>query len=514
MKQKFITLLFALFALTATSLIVIQIVQTNRTLSISDNLFNISVSNAMDDVIEQLDRLKVEDYISQKDRYKLLKYKRAEDLNTKMQNIVRENATLFSNEEKISLETALQDSATILPDAHLTPEETGIIERYNTLLDSRNKLTDGSAFYDQFVNELSEYIIDNIMSTSTFNYEMLDTMIVEKLIENGIDIQPTVGIVNAAKNNFLYCSAPGSEDKLLQSPYRYSFHPNGSITTNDYYIVLLFPQTVLFLKNDTNKVSLMSFLLILIIFIIFVISFRIILNQKKLDEMKNDFISNMTHEIKTPLATISLACEMLQDPTITDDATTRSTYLGIIGDENRRMRILVETILQSSKMSNKHFAITIKEVDMHQIIENVTKSFQMVIKSRHGELHTDLQASPSLLYADELHITNMVYNLIDNAIKYSPETVDITILTRIEGDNFVLSVADHGLGISKEDQKHIFEKFYRVSTGNVHNVKGFGIGLNYVLQVVQLHKGKITVESELNKGTTFTIHIPTELQES
>ena len=235
---------------------------------------------------------------------------------------------------------------------------------------------------------------------------------------------------------------------------------------------------------------------------------RTILKKDKLDVMKTDFINNMTHEIKTPIATIGLACKMLQDPSIASDPANNSTYIGIISDENRRMRLLIETILQNAKMSNKSFTLNRTTVDINDIIKNVTKSFNLKIESLGGILNIDLTEPSPTLSADELHITNMIYNLIDNAIKYSPEKVDIKITTRKDGDKLLLSIADKGLGISREDQKHIFEKFYRVSTGDVHNVKGFGIGLNYVMQVVNAHGGKISVNSTLGEGSTFTVELP------
>ena len=226
--------------------------------------------------------------------------------------------------------------------------------------------------------------------------------------------------------------------------------------------------------------------------------------------MKSEFINNMTHEIKTPLATIGLACEMLRDDTISQDSESRKNFIGIINDENQRMRVLVETILQSAKMSNKNFRINPKEVDVHQIIGKVAQSFKLPIANRGGRLTTELHAEPSVIVADELHITNLVYNLIDNGIKYSSDAPDITVSTCIADRFLELRVSDHGIGISKEDQKHVFEKFYRVSTGNVHNVKGFGIGLNYVAQVVKLHHGHIALESELGEGSTFIIRLPLE----
>jgi two-component system phosphate regulon sensor histidine kinase PhoR len=201
---------------------------------------------------------------------------------------------------------------------------------------------------------------------------------------------------------------------------------------------------------------------------------------------------------------------MLKDESVTSDLATRRNFVNIISDENRRMRVLIETLLQSAKMSGKKFSIQPKEIDLNSIVKESAQSFQLTIENRRGTLTTDLNPINGLLFADELHISNMVHNLIDNAIKYSEQEPHVTVTTRTENGYAILQVSDNGIGIAKEDQKHIFEKFYRVSTGNVHNVKGFGIGLNYVSQVVALHKGKISLESEPGQGSTFTISLPLE----
>ena len=212
----------------------------------------------------------------------------------------------------------------------------------------------------------------------------------------------------------------------------------------------------------------MSIFLILVIAAMFFISLRTISTQRKLDQMKNEFINNMTHEIKTPISTISLACEMLSDESISQDVTSRSNFIGIISDENQRMRVLVETILQSAKMSNKNFTINPKEVDINDIVDKVLNSFKLTFANRSGIVEKHLNANPSVIIADELHMTNLIYNLVDNGIKYSNGAPHIEVSTSIDGKHFLLSIKDHGIGISKADQKHIFEKFYRVSTGNVH----------------------------------------------
>ena len=209
---------------------------------------------------------------------------------------------------------------------------------------------------------------------------------------------------------------------------------------------------------------------------------------------------------------------MLEDESVTSDTATRLNFINIISDENRRMRILIETLLQSAKMSRKNFALNPKEIDLNSLVLASIQNFKLTLQNRHGVIETHLGDINGTLYADDLHISNMLHNLIvqlvlllgDNAIKYSAQEPHITITTRTEPGFAIFEIADNGIGIAKEDQKHIFEKFYRVSTGDVHNVKGFGIGLNYVSQVVALHKGKISLTSEPGQGSTFTISLPLE----
>lgn len=510
MKRKFTVFIITLFAVASLSLICIQVVQTSRTMAISDNMFNISVNNAMDDVLDQLNRLRVDDYISQNDRYKLLKYRRIEDLNNKMQNLLRENNQLFYDTTRIRLNVALQDSAFVVGSQRLDAKENDVIEQYNKMLSNRNLLAGGDELYNQFVDRISNYVMGDILSGSAFNYHRLDSLIAENLIENGIDIKPLIAVTGASDNEILYVSDTAQLGNILLSPYRYTFNPNIGLSSNSYCIILLFPKTGYFMRNSLSLFLVLSITLTLLTLCLFVIAMHVIANQRKLNEMKNDFVNNMTHEIKTPIASIGLACEMLQDSSISTDEASRQVYVGMISNENRRMRTLVETILQSSKMSNKNFKLNIKEIEVHHLIDTILPSFNLTLQNRRGTIETDLQASPSIIYADELHITNMIYNLIDNAVKYSPKELWIKISTRHEGDHLILSVSDHGMGISKENLKHIFDRFYRVSTGDVHDVKGFGIGLSYVNQVVQLHHGTINVESELGKGTTFTITLPAE----
>ena len=503
MKRHFLLLLSTIFAIAAISLVIIQISQTKKSVKISENLFNISVNNAIDQVFAQMDQMKVEDYVSQTERYRLQRYRRIDDMNEKMQDIIRQNEELFYDESRVLFGISTQDSVFVTPGSNLSPAEENVLSQYNTLLNARNRLI-GS------IKSNVSLDIDHAIDASKLNFPLLDSLIREELIINGGDMTPSIGVLLADADSLLYYSNNSNPADLLNSAYKYSFHPHGISHDENLFVALAFPPTPMLLSRDTNLYTFISLCMILLISLLFTFSLRTIYSQRKLDEMKTDFINNMTHEIKTPIATISLACEMLEDESVTSDSATRLNFINIISDENRRMRILIETLLQSAKMSRKNFALNPKEIDLNSLVLSSIQNFKLTLQNRHGTIETHLGNISGTLYADDLHISNMLHNLIDNAIKYSDREPHITITTRTEPGFAVVEIADNGIGIAKEDQKHIFEKFYRVSTGDVHNVKGFGIGLNYVSQVVALHKGKISLTSELGQGSTFTISLPLE----
>jgi two-component system phosphate regulon sensor histidine kinase PhoR len=216
----------------------------------------------------------------------------------------------------------------------------------------------------------------------------------------------------------------------------------------------------------------------------------------------------MTHEFKTPISTISLASEMLGDNSISQTPEKQQRYIKMIRDENKRLSVLVESILQTSILDKGEFILKLVEVDVHDIIYTAINNTQLLIGQRGGSIQTQLDAKKFKLQADKVHLTNIIFNLIDNAIKYSKDIPEIVISTNNTPEGIMIKVKDNGMGISKENQRKIFDKFYRVPTGNVHNVKGFGLGLSYVLAVVLKHQGTISVDSELGKGSTFNVHLP------
>ncbi|RPE12842.1 sensor histidine kinase [Chitinophaga lutea] len=248
----------------------------------------------------------------------------------------------------------------------------------------------------------------------------------------------------------------------------------------------------------------------IIIVTAFALTIRTMLGQKKLSEIKSDFINNMTHELKTPLATISLAIDAIGNERVMDNKEKIRYFSGIIKEENRRMNKQVESILQSALMEKEEITLNLQPIDVHQLISSTVENLQLQLAGKNGRVDLQLNAHQPIIKADEVHFSNLIFNLLDNAIKYSKDNLEVRISTSNTRKNLVISIADNGIGMSRDTVSRIFEKFYRAHTGNVHNVKGFGLGLSYVKAIVDAHKGKIRVESILGKGSRFTMEFPQE----
>ena len=314
------------------------------------------------------------------------------------------------------------------------------------------------------------------------------------LIQNGLEI--------------IYKSEKYADPKELKL-FSTQLFPN-DIFARDNVLQIYFPGQRNFIFKSTGFIAITSVLLTLIILLGFSVSIHIMFKQKRLSQIKNDFVNNMTHELKTPISTISLASQMLKDDSIPMENKNISYISGIIEDESKRLSYQVEKVLKTALLEQGHIKLKQKELDVHKIIDNVVKNFEIQVNSRNGNLTKNLGAKNSLLFVDEIHFTNIIFNLLDNAVKYSNGTVDITVSTKDDKNGFYLQVSDKGIGIKKQDQKRVFDQFYRVSTGNVHDVKGFGLGLSYVKKIVNAHNGEINLISEYKKGSTFEIFIPTK----
>jgi len=262
---------------------------------------------------------------------------------------------------------------------------------------------------------------------------------------------------------------------------------------------------------DSLKWSIaMAILFTLIIVAAFYLTVSTMLRQKKLSEIKNDFINNMTHEFKTPLATISLAVDALRNEKVVGNRDKMAYFSKIIKEENMRMNRQVETILKAALMDRQEVQLNLRPVHAHDVIHEVVDNFSLQLQTKQGQIHLNLQAKRDLIEADDVHFSNLINNLVDNAVKYAKDTVppEISIETSNSEKKLIIRLQDNGIGMSKETVKRIFEKFYRAHTGNIHNVKGFGLGLSYVKTMIDAHGGEIKVESVLGKGSIFTIALP------
>ncbi len=274
------------------------------------------------------------------------------------------------------------------------------------------------------------------------------------------------------------------------------------------YLCVYFPDQ----RNESFKTT--SFLVIptlvltLIIIVIFIVTLQIILRQKKISQIKNDFINNMTHELKTPISTISLASQMLRDSSVTLSHSTVDHISGVIFDESKRLSNQVEKVLQMAVFNEGRLKLKFTHIDLNKLAESVASNFEIRVTNESGELKTDLQAVNPVIKGDDVHITNVIFNLLDNAVKYSKSNPEIELSTENKNGWVIVQVKDNGIGIPKEHLTQIFERFYRVPTGNIHNVKGFGLGLSYVKRIIDVHKGKIKVDSALGKGTRFRLYFP------
>lgn len=330
----------------------------------------------------------------------------------------------------------------------------------------------------------------------------LEGMINERLKNNGVDAHFEFAVKE--KGQFILMSQNFFNK---HSDYTYSrkmfFGESQSVAS----LFLIFPDQAHDLLSSVFLL-LPSLIITLLLVLCFGFCIAVIIKQKKLSVIKNDFINNMTHEFKTPIATISLAAQMLKDGAVNNSPSTIDRIAGIIRDESKRLTFQVEKVLQTALFTETRMKLKLKNVNLNEVVESLASKFCLRVEDKKGQLFVYLEADRDEIYADEVHITNVVSNLLDNAIKYCIKVPEISVYTRNKGDEIIISVIDNGIGIAAKEQKLIFERFYRVSTGNLHDVKGFGLGLSYVKTIIEAHGGHIEVESAEGKGSRFDIILP------
>ena len=344
-------------------------------------------------------------------------------------------------------------------------------------------------------------------SSERIDLVLLDSILHEELQQGDLNTRYNYRVVDHEGNVLNPANDISHYDINLNSAnYSAQLFP-ADLFHDPLYLEVFFPNKRVFLWKEIGGVVVVAGLVIIIMVISFTLMYNTLLTQRNLSEMKTDFISNMTHEFKTPISTISLACEALKDSDMSGDMTTSSPYVNMIQEENLRLESLVENILQMAVIEKGELKLNMEEIDFNSLVHSVLNKVKLRTESLGGELLNEVAVGACMIKGDKFHLTNVVNNLLDNAIKYCDKQPSIRVKTYSVDDHVLLEVMDNGIGMKKEHIPRIFDKLYRIPTGNVHNVKGFGLGLSYVKSVIEMHEGEIKVESHFGEGSTFIIKL-------
>ncbi|MDR3226546.1 MAG: HAMP domain-containing histidine kinase [Prevotellaceae bacterium] len=363
--------------------------------------------------------------------------------------------------------------------------------------------------FQLFVDKRSETKITlDVPVEERLSLSRIDSLIRNQFKEQGIETTfefAVVGADNVEVNALKTINFRADREERL---YKQQLFPHDAEQAPKYYLNIYVPHLTDYIFKELSLVIFSSLLLILIIAGTFAATLIIIFHQKRLSQMRNDFMGNMTHELKTPIATITLAAEMMQDENVPIEKKNVAGLSKMIRDESQRLSSLVEKVLRMAAVERGNITLKHKDVNIKNVIKKVVDSYMLQLNARKGKITAEYKAKENIVIGDEMHLQQIISNLIDNALKYSKKDPDICIRTENKNDGIIIAVSDNGIGIEKEYQKHVFEQFYRVPTGNIHTVKGSGLGLNYVKKISEMHGGKVSVESEKGKGSTFIIFLP------
>nr|NQU92886.1 HAMP domain-containing histidine kinase [Bacteroidota bacterium] len=351
---------------------------------------------------------------------------------------------------------------------------------------------DGVSINDKFIRSLDPQLLDSMFKKT---FENLD------VVQNYF-----YAIYRQDNHTFVVGNLQDHHSQILESQHKVAV--SCIFQEIQYVLAVYFPLESGFVLNTMQVYILLSiFLLLVIIFGFWYIIYSLI-RQKKLSVMKTDFVNNMTHEFKTPISTISIASEMLMNDIVLQNPDRVKKYSQLIYDENDRLKMQVEKVLQVAKLEEGTFKLKLAEIDLHEILKDLAQKMHMTISKRHGKIFLRLNAADRIIFADKTHLTNVFHNLLDNAGKYSNGRPEITVSTRSNKRGVHVSIEDKGIGMAPDQQKLIFKKFHRIPTGDLHDVKGFGIGLFYVETIIEAHGGNIGVKSEIGKGSSFSVFLP------
>jgi len=505
-------------SLSLIGIIFVQGYYISNSISNKEDNFNFTVKKALSHVTKSIEDDEYKDYIFKlrrlisqgvevnKDTTALINLYIKEENQSKNETLVYRNGII---EENYKLSSALLDIG--LDSINIKK----IINENETKIYKTSEI-DGKKISDAVLSQLgkTEYMVYETMHKNfafrtpihkRTSREEIDRLLKLKLLQDDIDINYEFAIYA----NDLATKIQTENFELLEDQETLAVpifsEDNGK---NNYRLLVNFPNREQFIWSSIIGMLGLSILFTSVIIIAFVTALTQLMRQRQIAEIKTDFINNMTHEFKTPIATINLALDSIKNPKIIDDKEKVKRYLQMIREENKRMHAQVENVLRISKLEKNELSISKERISLHDLIEDAISHVELIVEDKQGHIETELMALKSYVLANETHFTNVFVNILDNAIKYSPEAPKITVETENAGNNILVRIKDEGSGMSKAVTKRVFEKFYREHTGNIHNVKGHGLGLAYVKRIVEDHSGHISVISEKEKGSTFTIKLP------
>ena len=505
MKKSIIWLLTVLMALTFMGLLYIQIIYMESIMRMRDDQFTEGVRRSL---------YAVSSLLEQDETKFFLEEDVAEVEASSIYAQYGGTPHLGGIKYTFTTKSGLAGDVTLTADA----EKIYKIQSGNNIAESYNNLREELKGQYLYQKGVIDDVIINIMNKAGDRpiEERADSVAVCKYLareleNNGLELPFEFAVVN--RNGKIFYQSPGFANvnpaTLENSMFVQSLFRNDPAVKKN-YLKVYFPSKSKYILSSI-KFMIPSFIFTFILLIVFLYTIIMAFRQKKLSEMKNDFINNMTHEFKTPISTISLAAQMLNDDSVRKSAPMLQHISGVINDETKRLRFQVEKVLQMSMFDKKKGTLRLQDVDANSVISNVVNTFRLKVEHAGGDITTHFNARNAIVNVDEMHFTNAIFNLLDNALKYrkEDEPLRLQVTTRnIPNDRLEIIIADNGIGIRKEDLKKIFEKFYRVSTGNRHDVKGFGLGLAYVYKMLNLMGGEIKAESEFAKGSKFIITLP------
>jgi len=483
MDKRSIAVMLGAIVVALAGLLAVQVIWTRETIALREDQFTRDVAGALHRVSESLERAeRMQDLRKNRKGRKMLA--RIDSLRAAAE---RRQAALVAPTDDDMLEPEPADG--------LQAKVAGADELM--YLEMMDDLARGF-----FAKELSREIRRRIDPVA------LDSMIQQELAGLGIEGRPRWAIFNTEQEPVPGLAMPDSAtESLREAPFRIRLFRH-DMASAPHFIHVQAGHARAALLSGAWPMLIASALFVAIIALAFSYTIRSVVRQKRLNDIRNDLVNNLTHELKTPISTIGLACEALADPGIPRTEEQMRAYTAMIRDENKRLGALVENVLQSAVQDSGRMVMKPVDLDVHAVIDDVVRSSAMQVNRRDGLIETDLKAELHRLKADRIHLTNLLYNLIDNAVKYCEKAPRLRIVTRSDDEGITLSVSDNGIGIPASEQRKIFDRLYRVPTGNLHNAKGFGLGLSYVKSVVDRHGGRIRVESAPGSGSTFHIYLP------